>query len=477
VAAYNDFERSVAQDLKNGWGGLIVEPAEWNLQAARQGDHWTSALRPGMAGALAEVLKPSQALTQEALTKARGSLLTHDWARAALLGTATLSAHARLDEALVAALGHALIERRHGAAPAVEYSLKRGIHLSSLSLFGSAEAAARALWGMLEEKVAITAPKLKLPSHRDVKAQCQDIKALLGCECDLNNAKINDAIDSVFAILEQTIGLLPSLYAKKVTIKFAEITRAFFLDHAQGVPPALRDFVEAGLNVVASVIERKDPPAWHEVTALGVMSMAQIVAGTLIKTLAPTVGALIGNTLINTGLKNIVFGVSAAATGEFSWGDYWSAKQSSMVSALRSAAIGSVARFANSAVHDGIGKAWSHQRLAQAEKLEMMIDLGNPSLAKLLAKLLSDDSNPRKRSPIACLILSIALLTNKMEQTMSCARRVGCPSGGDVRVAGKHEYLNPLRLRVLLRGRRGDFKDFWPLRVLASVRRIGAMRV
>ena len=125
-------------------------------------------------------------------------------------------------------------------------------------------------------------------------------------------------LSPTFAILELAIDLLPLLVAKKVTMKLAEITRAFFLDHAQGVPPVLRDFVEAGLNVVASVIERRDPPAWHEVTALVVMSMAQIVADTLIKTLAPAVGALIGNTLIHTGLENIVFGVSAATTGEFS---------------------------------------------------------------------------------------------------------------------------------------------------------------
>ena len=91
------------------------------------------------------------------------------------------------------------------------------------------------------------------------------------------------------------------------------------MGHAQGIPPALRDFFVAGLNVVAFVIERKDPPAWHEVTALVVMSMAQIIAGALFKALAPTVGALIGNTLINTRLEANVFGVSAAITDGFSW--------------------------------------------------------------------------------------------------------------------------------------------------------------
>lgn len=241
---------------------------------------------------------------------------------------------------------------------------------------------------MLEERVAITAPKLELPNHCEVKAQCQAVKALLRCECHLDNAKINDAINSVFAILELAIDLLPSLDAKKVTIKFVEMAApsSFFLDHAQGILPGLGDFVEAGLNVVASVIEKKDPSAWHEVTALVVMSMAQIVAGTLVKTLAPTVGALVSNTLINTGLENIVFGVSAAITGGLSWREYWSAKQSSMESALRSTAVRSVARFANSAVHDGIGKAWSHQRLAQAEKLEMMIDLGDSVMCKASCK-------------------------------------------------------------------------------------------
>ena len=61
------------------------------------------------------------------------------------------------------------------------------------------------------------------------------------------------------------------------------------------------------------------------------------------------------------------------------------------------------------------------------------------------------------------VILCIALLTNKMEQTMSCARPVGCPSGGDVRVAGQHEYLNPLRLRVL-----ASCEVRWSQRLLAS---------
>ena len=55
-----------------------------------------------------------------------------------------------------------------------------------------------------------------------------------------------------------------------------------------------------------------------------------------------------------------------------------------MVSELRRAAIGIVARLAKSMVQDGNGTIWNHQRLAQSEKLELTIALGFRHLQSVL---------------------------------------------------------------------------------------------
>lgn len=290
------------------------------------------------------------------------------------------------DPSLVTALSDAL-RVRHASKPnggntlaalRPTFGIKPGIYLGELALFESADAAAKNLWTILQNAGVVKAPKVYWPAGRDLKAQTEAIKQLLRTKCDLPSDEIEDAVNSVFAVLESTFGMMRSLDDAKITVRFAEIARAHFLDHARDVPPALREFVEAGLDVVASLIEKKDPPAWYETAALIVGGTAQIVAGILIKEYLPVVGELIGNSLISTGLDDIVFGVSSAISGEFSWNDYWEAKQSSMLNAVIASAIGSAASFAASSVSAGAGEAWNMAKLSNMDKLEMAAkSLGN----------------------------------------------------------------------------------------------------
>ena len=333
------------------------------------------------------------------------------------------------EPALVGALCLALIKRRTTQmqpskdgvprAPREHYRVESTLLLSELDIFASTEAAAKQLWGILEGVRAIKAPKIslppggiesqtdalqehlkasvsrwspgkeetenKLPSGEEIRACESDVLATLSrtqpsfsenqrlVEARLVEARrIDKAVKSVFAIIEPTIGTLRALDDKKVTAKFADIARAYFLDNAKAVPPAYRDFVEAGLEVVGSLIEKKDPPEWWEVTIVITMGMMQVVAGSLAKTLIPGAGELIGNVLISTGIDDIFFGVNSAITGEFSWGDYWSAKQSSLVSAVKSAAVVSVTSFAGTALKNGLGKAWKLQQLSHAQKFQLV---------------------------------------------------------------------------------------------------------
>ena len=290
-----------------------------------------------------------------------------------------------LDPVLVTALGQRLIERVAVTAatpeaaaeiePKTTFRLTNKAYLSELSLPAHLDEATKVLWTALEQEKVIKPTKIKLPDNRDIKEQIGALKALLRRECDLDRTQIDAAVDSVFEIIETSLGTLRMLDDKKVTVEFAAISKKFFLDHAQDVPPALRDFVEAGLDVVASIVEMKEPPAWYEVTALAVMGVAQIVAGVLVKTFVPVAGEFIGNVLISTGIDDVIFGVTSAISGEFSWGDYWEAKQSSMLNAVKSAAIVSVASFASTSLKHGVGMAWDQQVMSQSEKLGKMANV------------------------------------------------------------------------------------------------------
>ena len=274
------------------------------------------------------------------------------------------------------------------------FKFKTAIYLSELPLFSSAKDAADGLEAMLRHAGSIKNPKIKLPTDRDLEEQFGRIKKVLRERCHLekeperiilpggqvilSHKATDEAVDAVFNIIQPTISMLRRLDATKSTVKFAEIMQASFLDNGIGVPPALYDFIEAGLDVVASLIEKKDPPSWWELTAVFAMGLAQVIGGTLIKYCLPIAGELVGNFLTSTGLDDIVFGISAAVSGEFSWGDYWTAKQASMISAAKSAILVSVASFAVSSAKQGASNAWRLQKLSHADKLKTMSAVAGP---------------------------------------------------------------------------------------------------
>jgi hypothetical protein len=180
--------------------------------------------------------------------------------------------------------------------------------------------------------------------------------------------ELDKAVDSVFDVIDGSIGMVYKLDDKKTTAKFAEIIRKYFHDHKQQAPDGLMFFIELGLEVIADLIEKKDPPAWYEVLAVTVMGVIQIVAGAIIKAYLPVVGELIGNALISSGMDDVVFAISSAIKGEFSWEDYGTHKVASLKRSLISSAISCGISFGLSAVQGGVGEAWKVQQLTGAEK-------------------------------------------------------------------------------------------------------------
>lgn len=269
------------------------------------------------------------------------------------------------------ALFKAAVEKQEKEMGEYTYSLKKTTYLGDLALPESSAAAADILWTLLEDKEVIKPSKLKIGEH-DFSKQSDKIKE------DVENflktffpedEKLKEALNSIFGIIESSIGMIYKLDSKKKTAEFADIIRKYFHDHKQHAPEGLNFFIELGLEVIADLIEKKDPPAWFEVLAVTVMGVVQMVAGVLIKAYLPIVGELIGNALISTGMDDIMFAINSVVAGEFSWDDYAAAKGQSLKRAIVSSSISCGVSFGVDAVFKGsLGEAWKGVQMTGAER-------------------------------------------------------------------------------------------------------------
>lgn len=271
-----------------------------------------------------------------------------------------------LPEELQEAVVNACREREQ-TENGVSWSLKSAIYLSDLSLPKTTDEASEILWTFLEERQVIKPAKIKMV-HHEYKRQAERIKDDLK-NFFRGNEKLDEAVDSIFEIIDGSIGMIYKLDDKKTTAKFADIIRKYFHDHRQHAPEGLGFFIELGLEVIADLIEKKDPPAWFEVLAITVMGVVQMVAGVIIKAYLPVVGELIGNALMNTGMDDVMFAITSAVSGEFSWEDYGAAKVQSMKRAIISSAITCGVSFGANAIQLGsVDKAWKVQKLSGVDK-------------------------------------------------------------------------------------------------------------
>jgi len=251
----------------------------------------------------------------------------------------------------------------------VTWSLKSTLALSELLLPETIDEAVNLLWNQLDQQEVTKVPKVRLN-----KAIGKFNEQLEGIKNTIENTfkgheEADKAVTSIFEIIESSVGMIYKLEDKKATAKFADIIRRYYYDNQQHAPEGIGFFIELGLEVIADLIEKKDPPSWLEILVVVVIAVVQMVAGIIIKAYLPVVGELIGNALINSGTDDLMFAVNSAATGEFSWSDYGEHKKNSLKNSLISSAISCGVSFGVDAAKMGsVGKAWDVQKLSGIQK-------------------------------------------------------------------------------------------------------------
>jgi hypothetical protein len=246
-------------------------------------------------------------------------------------------------------------------------------------------AAVECLWGFLKSNDLIkpTKANVGLISSKIVKKKCEKIKKSVEDFLKANhladadqerNKELEMATNTVFNIIDQTIGELKKIPDDKTIASFLNIEKSYFLDQAKHAPEGLSEFIDLAIEVVFRLEEQKDPPKWYEIAAVIALGVIQVVGGILIKTFVPFVGSIIGDFLISTGTDDICFGIQSALTGEFSWNAYWEQKKQSMLTA----AITSVTFFAFSMLKTSMklksaSKAWNNfHKISKAERLRQV---------------------------------------------------------------------------------------------------------
>ncbi|CAF0927181.1 unnamed protein product, partial [Didymodactylos carnosus] len=233
------------------------------------------------------------------------------------------------------------------------------------------------LWNYFKANSFIKSPSVNigLIDSKEVNKKRDEIKKeiKLFFEKELSNDKKNEldqAVNSVFNIIDQTIGDIKKLPDEKTIVSYLQIKTSYFLDNKKSVPDALDEFIELALDVIFRLVEKKEPPHWYEIAAVVTLGVVQVVAGVLAKTFIPIVGQLIGEFLISTGCDDILFGVRCAISGDFSWEKYWEHKKQSMItSALTAVFFVAASYLKNAAKLKSMKKAWTFQKLTGAKKL------------------------------------------------------------------------------------------------------------
>ncbi|CAF1146824.1 unnamed protein product [Adineta steineri] len=256
-------------------------------------------------------------------------------------------------------------------------TLKETINTSDFNLCKTKEEAINYLWSYLRSTPLIKPPRINIPLeslkevNRKRKGIEKEIKLFLEREIpkDKKN-ELEEAIKAVFNIIDQTIGDLKKMPDDKTITSYLQIKTSCFLDNKKRIPEALDEFIDLAFDVIFQLQEKKDPPQWYEIAAVIALGLLQIAAGVLATAFIPFAGQLIGEFLISTGCDDILFGISCAMSGEFSWEKYWEHKKQSMkTSAISAVVFVSVSFVKNARRLQSCKKAWAFQKLKGAQKL------------------------------------------------------------------------------------------------------------
>src|SRR5262249_25259486 len=127
------------------------------------------------------------------------------------------------------------------------WSLKPTIYLSDLNLPTNADEAGEMLWNLFEEQDVTKVPKVRLDKARGhFKDQLDGLKKIVGTVFS-GQKDADKAVNSIYDIIDSSIGMIYKLEDKKTTAKFAEIIRKYYHDHQQHAPEGLGEFIQLGL--------------------------------------------------------------------------------------------------------------------------------------------------------------------------------------------------------------------------------------
>ncbi|UJR21058.1 hypothetical protein I4U23_024158 [Adineta vaga] len=256
-------------------------------------------------------------------------------------------------------------------------TLKESIYTNDFNLHKTEEEAINYLWNYLQSTPLIKQPRIniRLTTSKEVDEQRKviekEIKSFLDFELPIDKKEeLEEAVRTVFNIIDQTIGDLKKMPDDKTITSYLQIKTNCFLDNKKHVPEALDEFIDLAFDVIFHLQEKKDPPQWYEIAAVIALGVIQVTAGVLAKAFIPFAGQLIGEFLISTGCDDILFGISCAMSGEFSWEKYWQHKKQSMkTSAITAVVFVGVSYLKNAKRLKSLKKAWAFQQLTGAQKL------------------------------------------------------------------------------------------------------------
>ncbi|CAF1039292.1 unnamed protein product [Adineta steineri] len=256
-------------------------------------------------------------------------------------------------------------------------TLKEIINTNDFDLHKTEDEAINYLWNYLKSVELIRSPRINIDliSSKKVDEKRTEIKKEieLFLKHELPEDKqneLNEAVNTIFNIIDQTIGDLKKMPDDKTITSYLQIKTSCFLENKKHVPEALEEFIDLAFDVIFRLEEKKEPPQWYEIAAVIALGVIQVAAGVLAKAFIPVAGQLIGEFLISTGCDDILFGIHCAMSGEFSWEKYWQHKKQSMKTSAITAVVFVSASFVKNVRRlKNCKKAWAFQQLTGAQKL------------------------------------------------------------------------------------------------------------
>ncbi|CAF1099219.1 unnamed protein product [Adineta steineri] len=271
-------------------------------------------------------------------------------------------------------------------------TLKEIINTNDFYLHKTEDEAINYLWNYLKSVSLIKSPRINIGFSKsvpltksprividliglgkvDVRTEIKkEIESFLKRELpeDKQN-ELNEAVNTVFNIIDQTIGDLKKIPDDKTITSYLQIKTSCFLENKKRVPEALEEFIDLAFDVIFRLEEKKEPPQWYEIAAVIALGIIQVAAGVLAKAFMPVYGQLIGEFLISTGCDDILFGINCAISDEFNWEKYWQHKKQSMItSAITAVVFVSVSYLKNAERLKSVKEARAFQQLTGAQKL------------------------------------------------------------------------------------------------------------